>query len=117
MKQAVFENVQELDSLKSSNILKACTTQWLIHGDTSVHVIHCFKQVLTTLNTLVTKKDKETKGIRDQLLAANSSMMLLLLGDVQVLISNIFSFPSNKKFKLQFDYLEISPSCMQTTEN
>ena len=63
MKQAVFENAQELDNLKSSNILKACTTQWLIHDDTSGRVIHCFKQ-----------------------------MMLLLLADVLVLINNFFHF-------------------------
>ena len=63
MKQTVFENAQELDNLKSSKILKACTTQWLIHGDTSGRVIHCFKQ-----------------------------MMLLLLADVLVLINNFFHF-------------------------
>ena len=60
-----------------------------MYGETSVHVVNHLKQVLTALDTLVTeKKDKEAKGIRYQLLAPNSIMMLLLLAEILVPINN-----------------------------
>ena len=70
MKQAVFENAQMVDDLKPLKILKACTTQWLTQGKTSVHIICQFKQVIA-MNMLATEKcDKDAKCTRDQNIVA-----------------------------------------------
>ena len=83
VKQAVFENAQTLRDLPPLKILKACTTRWLTHGDTSVRVISRFKAVVESLDTIfIEKRDPEAKGIRDQLLSPNLIMMLLLLAEV-----------------------------------
>ena len=80
IKQAVFENAKELDNLRPLKILKACRTRWLTHGETLACIVNHFKEVLTTLDTLVTqKKDEEAKGIRDQLSPPNSIMYLIPL--------------------------------------
>ena len=39
VKQAVFENAQKVDDLKPMKILKAYTTRWLMHEETSAHFI------------------------------------------------------------------------------
>ena len=39
IRQAVFKNVQILENMTPLKILKACTTLWLTHGETSIHVI------------------------------------------------------------------------------
>ena len=55
VRQAVFENAKIVDDLKPLKILKACTTRWLTHGETSAGVTSRFKQVIATLNTLTPK--------------------------------------------------------------
>ena len=39
VKQAVFEEVQKSIEQKPLKILKACTTQWLTHGETCNHIV------------------------------------------------------------------------------
>ena len=93
VKQAVFENAQMVDDMKPLKILKACTMRWLTHGETSARVIRRFKQVIDTLDTLTTeKRDKDAKGIRDQMLSPMSILMLLLLAEVLVPINNFCRF-------------------------
>ena len=93
VKQAVFENLQLVDDLKPLKILKACTTRWLKHGETSALVISRFKQVIATLHTLSTgKRDKDAKGIRDQMLSPTLILMLLLLAEVLVPTNNFCRF-------------------------
>ena len=93
VKQAVFENAQKVDDLKPLKILKACTTRWLTHGETSARVISRFKQVIAALDALTNeKRDEDAKGIRDQLLSPTSILMLLLLAEVLVPINNFCRF-------------------------
>ena len=93
VKQAVFENAQIADNLTPMKILKACTTRWLTHGETSVRVISRFKQTVAALDTIfMEKKDPESKGIRDQLLSPSLILMLLLLAEVLVPINNFCRF-------------------------
>ena len=93
VKQAVFENAQKVDDLKSLKIRKACTMRWLTHRETSVRVISRFKQVITALDTLTNeKRDEDAKGIRDQLLSPMSILMLLLLAEMLVPINNFCRF-------------------------
>ena len=93
VKQAVFENAQKLDDLKPLKILKACTTRWLTHGETSACVISRFKQVMAALDALTNEKRVEdAKGIRDQLLSPSSILMLLLLAEMLVPINNFCRF-------------------------
>ena len=69
IKQAVFENTQEAENLPPLKILKACTTRWLMHGETSIRVINRFKLLVAALDALFKdKKDPEAKGIRDIIL-------------------------------------------------
>ena len=83
VKQAIFENAQVLEGMPPLKILKACTTRWLTHGDTSVRVISRFRPLVAALDTIFTeRKDPEAKGIRDQLLSPNIILMLLLLAEV-----------------------------------
>ena len=56
IKQAVFENAQEAENLPPLKILKACTTRWLTHGETSIGVIDRFKSLVISLDALF--KDK-----------------------------------------------------------
>ena len=68
VRQAVFENAQIVDDLKPLKILKACIMRWQMHGETSAHVISCFKQVIAILDMLtIEKRNKDAKGIRDQM--------------------------------------------------
>ena len=93
VKQAVFENAQKVDDLKPLKILKACTTQWLMHRETSASVISQFSQAITALDALTNeKRDKDAKGIRDQMLSPTSILMLLLLAEVLVPIDNFCRF-------------------------
>ena len=93
VKQAVFENAQKVDDLKPLKILKASTTQWLMHRETSASVISRFSQVITALDALTNEKhDKDAKGIRDQMLLPMSILMLLLLAEVLVPIDNFCRF-------------------------
>ena len=93
VKQAVFENAQKVDDLKPLKILKACTTRWLTHRETSARVISRFKQVIAALDALTNeKRDEDAKGIRDQLLSPTSILMLLLLAEVLVPINNFCRF-------------------------
>ena len=93
VKQAGFENAQIVDDLKPLKILKACTTRWLTHGETSATVTSRFKQVIATLDTLTTeKRDEDAKGIGDQMLSYMSILMLLLLAEVLVPINNFCRF-------------------------
>ena len=60
---------------------------------TSVRIISRFKQVIATLDTLtIEKRDEDAKGIRDQMLSPMSILMLLLLAEVLVTISNFYRF-------------------------
>ena len=93
VKQAVFENAQKVDDLKPLKILKASTTQWLMHRETSASVISRFSQAITALDALTNeKRDKDAKGIRDQMLSPTSILMLLLLAEVLVPIDNFCRF-------------------------
>ena len=93
IKQAVFENAQEAENLPSLKILKACTTRWLTHGETSIRVINRFKLLVAALDALFKdKKDPEAKGIRDILLNSQIILMLLLLAEVLVPINNFYKF-------------------------
>ena len=93
VKQAVFENAQNVDDLKLLKILKACTTRWLAHGETSARVISRYKQVIAALDALTNEKgDEDAKGIRDQLLSPTSILMLLLLAEVLVPINSFCCF-------------------------
>ena len=55
IKQAVFANAQETKNMLLK-ILKSCTTQWLMHGKTSIHVITWFKPLVAALDAIY--KDK-----------------------------------------------------------
>ena len=93
IKQAVFENAREAENLPSLKILKACTTRWLTHGETSIRVINCFKLLVAALDALFKdKKDPEAKSIRDILLNPQIILMLLLLPEVLVPINNFCKF-------------------------
>ena len=75
VKQAVFENAQKVKDLKLLKILKACTTRWLTHRETSACVTSRFKQVIAALDTLTNEKhDDDAKDIRDQLLSPTSNL-------------------------------------------
>ena len=56
IKQAVFENAPETKNMMLLKILKSCTTQWLMHGKTSIHVITQFKPLVAALDAIY--KDK-----------------------------------------------------------
>ena len=74
-------------------ILKACTTRWLTHGETSIRVIKRFKLLVAALDALFKdKKDPEAKGIRDILLNPQIILMLLLLAKALVPINNFCKF-------------------------
>ena len=89
VKQAIFENAQILEGMPPLKILKACTTRWLTHGETSIRVI-CFRPLVAALDTIFTeRKDPVAKGVRDQLLSPNIILMMLLLAEVLVPI-NLF---------------------------
>ena len=93
IKQAVFENAQEAENLPPLKILKACTTRWLTHGETSIRVIDRFKPLVTSLDALFKdKNDPEAKGIRDILLDPQILLTLLLLAEVLVPINNFCKF-------------------------
>ena len=63
IKQAVLEKAQEAENHPPLKILKASTTHWLMHGQTSICVINPFKLLVAALNTLFkNKKDPRVKG-------------------------------------------------------
>ena len=93
IKQAVFENAQIVEGMQPLKILKACTTRWLTHGDTSVRVISRFGPLVAVLDNLFhEKKDPEAKGTHDQLLTPDIILMLLLLAEVLVPINMFCKF-------------------------
>ena len=92
IKQAVFENVQEAENLPPWKILKACTTRWLTHSETSIRVINRFKLLVAALDVLFKDKDPEAEGIRDILLNPQIILMLLVLAEVLVPINNFCKF-------------------------
>ena len=88
-----YSSVKQAVDLKPLKILKASTTQWLMHRETSASVISRFSQAITALDALTNeKRDKDAKGIRDQMLSPTSILMLLLLAEVLVPINNFCHF-------------------------
>ena len=72
-------------------IIKACTTRWLTHGESTSHIISRFEPILDALDTIVYEKgDAEAKAVRDQLLEPSITLFLLLLAEVLAPV-NIFS--------------------------
>ena len=68
IKQAILENAQILEGLPPLKILKASTTHWLTHGNTSMRVISRFRPLVAALDTIFTeKKDPEANRIWDPL--------------------------------------------------
>ena len=64
VKQAISKNTQELDGLPLVKILKAWTTCWVTHSETSVCIISHFCSLVTAVDTTFTKrKDPEARGI------------------------------------------------------
>ena len=55
IKQAVFENAQETQNMMPLKILISCTTQWLMHNETSICVITRFKPLVAALDSISTK--------------------------------------------------------------
>ena len=95
VKHAVFENAQEAENLPPLKILKACTTRWLTHGETSIRVTDRFKPLVTSLDALFKDKNHpEAKGIRDILLDLQILLTLFLFAEVLVPINNFL--PINK---------------------
>ena len=93
VKQAVFENSQLMENLTPLKILKACTTRWLTHGETSIRVISRFKPLIQALDAIfLERKDPDAKGIRDQLLSPPLILMLLLLAEVLLPINHFCKF-------------------------
>ena len=52
IQQAAFENAEEAEDLPPLKILKASTTRWLTHGETTVCVISRFKTLIASLDAL-----------------------------------------------------------------
>ena len=93
IKQAVFENAQETKNMMLLKILKSCTTQWLMHSETSIRIITQFKPLVAALDAIYKdKKDLEAKGICNILLTPDIILMLLLLAEVLVPIKNFCKF-------------------------
>ena len=84
-----FTEEELLYNLVSAGEFAALTDE--ITDETSARVVNSFKKVLATFDTFVTEKNKDAKGIRDQLLAPNS-IMFLLLAEFLVRIINFCGF-------------------------
>ena len=83
VKQTIFENAQAIEGLKQVKILKDCSTCWR-YFDT------CYWIPLDTI--FHERKDQKAKGIREQLLAPNLIMTLLLLAEVLFLMKHFWTF-------------------------
>ena len=122
IKQAVFENAQIVEEMTPLKILKACTTRWLTHGETSIRVINRYKPLIAALDTIFhEKKDPEAKGIRDQLLSPDMILILLLLAELLVPVNRFCKFLQTRnlnyglvmaKFKQVISKLEQIKICL-----
>ena len=65
IKQAEFENAQILENMTPLKILKACTTRWLIYGETSIHVIVRFKPLIAVLDTIFHEKTIQKQRVSE----------------------------------------------------
>ena len=52
IKQAIFEQAQEASNLKFLNVLKACTTRWLLHSESCIRIISRFHPLINAVDVI-----------------------------------------------------------------
>ena len=83
-----MQRVYELTPLKA---IKACTTQWLTHGEAWWRIISQFEPLVDALDAIYNEKRcPDMKGVRDTLLQPQNICMPLLVTELLVPI-NYFS--------------------------
>ena len=91
IKKEVFNDMQRVYELTPLNVIKACTTRWLTHGEACWRIISRFEPLVDALDAIYNEKRcPNVKGVRDALLQPQNICMLLLVAELLVPI-NYFS--------------------------
>ena len=90
VKQAIFEEVQNVYGLTSMKLIKAAVTRWLNHGKAAQRVLDCYEVLVAALDAIYMRKmEPVVCGVRNDLVNPTTIATLCFLADA-LHITNIY---------------------------
>ena len=90
VKTNMFEEVQKAYGLMPLKLVKAVVARWLSHGKACEQVLDRFESLVSTLDEIYERKKRlAARGVRDQLLEPQLTVMLCLMADILTYTSTI----------------------------
>ena len=93
IKKEVFNDMQRVYELTPLKVIKACTRQWLMHGEACWRIISRFEPLVDLLDAIYNRKRcLDMKGFRDTFLHPQNICMPLLVAGLLVPINYFCKF-------------------------